>query len=83
MIKATDIAKVLTAAAPIVASIVAIANKTENVEKEKKEKEQESPVSVVIHNTFYTNSEDDAKRAAQIIKEQIDKANASETRYML
>ena len=82
MIKSSDIAKVLTAAAPIVASIVAIATKTEVEDKKEKEKKEE-PVSVTINNTFYTTSEDDAKRAAKIIQEQIDKARSSETRYML
>ena len=79
MIRSTDITKILTAAAPIVASIVAICNKSENNDRKDK-----SEPSVIINNTFYTNSEQDAYRAAKIIKEQVaNSAYYSETRYML
>lgn len=80
MIKPVDLATVLTAAAPIVASLAAIANKSENADK----KEKEKPISVTINNTFYTNSERDAEIVAEKIHEQLTKGvYYSDIRYML
>ena len=67
-----DIVKVLTAAAPIVASLASMATNTEKEkEKEKKGKDAEPNISVTINNTFYTNSEKDAEMAASKICNQL------------
>ena len=67
-----DIVKVLTAAAPIVASLASLANKSENTEKEKKVvKDEEPKVCVTINNVFYTNSEKDAELAASKVCNQL------------
>ena len=80
MIKPVDLATVLTAAAPIVASIAAIASKSENTNK----KEKEKPISVTINNTFYTNSEREAEIAAEKINEQLTRGvYYSDIRYKL
>ena len=82
MIRPVDLAKVLTAAAPIVASIAAIANKSESIDKN--EKEREKPISVTINNTFYTNSQRDAEMVAEKINEQLTKGvYYSDIRYKL
>ena len=80
MIKPVDLATVLTAAAPIVASLVTMANKSENSDK----KEKEKPISVTINNTFYTNSERDAEIVAEKIHQQMTRGvYYSDNRYML
>ena len=80
MVKPIDITNILTAAAPIVASLVTIfnGNKSESLGSDKRDN------GVTINNIFYTNSDYDAERAAKIISEQV--ANSkyySESRYML
>jgi hypothetical protein len=66
-----DLVKVLTAAAPIVASLATIANKSENTEKKENKEDNEKRVNVNIYNTFYTHSEKDAEMAAATISKQL------------
>ena len=78
-----DIVKVLTAAAPIVASVASMvnANKSENI---KKEENKEPKINVTINNNFYTNSEKEAVVAAtQVQKQVIDGTSATNTRYLI
>lgn len=65
----SDIATILTAAAPIVASIASgiSANKPEDSQKTVA---PEKTVNVTINNHFYTNSEADAIKAANQISNQ-------------
>lgn len=82
IIKPTDIAKILTAAAPIVASLVAMTSKSEK--EENKDKEKTEPINVTINNNFYTKSEKDAEIAAEKIRQQVvNGVSYSQTRYTL
>lgn len=79
-----DIVKVLTAAAPIVASLASIANKPENKNTEKKEDKDDKKINVNMYNTFYVKSEKDAERVASEISNQLIRGvSYSENRHML
>lgn len=76
-----DIVNVLTAAAPIVATVASATKKSENIERKDKE---EKTINVTINNNFYTNSESQAMEAASKVQEQvISSLNSSGPRYML
>ena len=78
-----DIVKVLTAAAPIVASVTSMVNgnKPENI---KREDNKEPKINVTIYNNFYTNSEKEAVSAAtQVQKQVVEGISATNTRYLL
>lgn len=78
-----DITKILTAAAPIAASVASIANNSEVREKESKQ-EQPIKISVTVNNTFYTKSERDSVSLAEKIHEKVvDEAVQSCSRYLL
>ena len=71
-----DIVKILTAAAPIVASITSMSNKSETNNKPSTE--------VTINNNFYVNSEKDATKIANTINDQLlESIKSSGTRYMI
>lgn len=77
-----DIVKVLAAAAPIAASVASIANKSEVVEKERKEPNVTNNISITMTNNFYVNSEKDAMNLASQMQNKL-LSGISETRYML
>lgn len=77
-----DIVKVLTAAAPIAASVASMANnKSETIER--KEPSITNNISVTINNNFYTSSEKDAKLLASQMQNDLISTISSGTRYML
>lgn len=67
----SDIATILTAAAPIVASIASSVSANNKSEESQKGGTSEKSVNVTINNHFYTNSEQDAIRAATQIQNQV------------
>ena len=73
-----DIAKILTAAAPIVAYIIS-GNKVGDITEK-----GDCDVNVTINNNFYVNSNTDAINAANLINNQIiDSIKSSKTRYTI
>ena len=79
-----DIVNVLTAAAPIVASVASIANTPEpEIRKETPIVTNTNNISVTVNNYFYTNSEREAMSAASAMQGEIIGAITSGTRYML
>ena len=79
-----DIVSVLTAAAPIAASLASIANKNSSEEEKKNKENSSKPVNVTINNHFYTNSEEEAKVAASKIQDQlIECIVSSKNRYII
>ena len=77
-----NIVDVLTAAAPIVATLATVANK-----KSENNNGKDSPktnVSVTINNNFYTKSQEEAVAAASTIQKQmVDSFSSSGNRYIL
>lgn len=83
---ALDIVNVLTAAAPIVATVASAACKSENTVIERKETPNiTNNISVTYNNYFYTNSSKEAMDiASQQMRNQIPSfLNPSEDRYLL
>lgn len=80
-----DIVKVLTAAAPIVATVASAANKSENRVVERKETPNiTNNISVTYNNYFYTNSVNEAMDIASKMQNPIPSfLNSSEDRYSL
>ena len=79
-----DIVKVLSAAAPIAASVASLANKSEPVTVERKETPTiTNNISVTVNNHFFTNSEKDAMCFASQMQNELIGTISSGTRYML
>lgn len=77
-----DIVKVLTAVAPIAASVASIA--TNNSEKiERKDPPNVTNISISITNNFYTNSQKESIEIANQMQNKLISDMASNTRYML
>ena len=77
-----DIVKVLTAVAPIAASVASMA--TNNSEKiERKDPANVTNISVSVTNNFYTNSQKESIEIANQMQNKLISDMASNTRYML
>ena len=73
-----DIAKILTAATPIVAYMISGSKVGDITDK------KEPNVNVTINNNFYVNSHNDAVNAANLINNQIiDSIGSNKTRYTI
>lgn len=83
MITPLDITKILTAAAPIAASVASIANSNKPEVKETKQ-EQPIKINVTVNNTFYTKSEKESVALAEKLQEKVvDEAVQVGSRYFL
>ncbi len=79
-----DIVKVLTAAAPIVATVASAASKSETVVERKETPNITNNISVTYNNYIYTNSVQEAMGIASQIPNPIPSfLNSSENRYSL
>ena len=78
-----DIVNVLTAAAPIVASVASIASTPEPTVIRKETPTVTNNISVTVNNHFYTNSEREAMITAMQMQNEIIGTITSGTRYML
>ena len=79
-----DIVNVLTAAAPIVATVASIANKPEQIVEVRKEQPNiTNNISVTYNNYFYTSSPQEAMGLASQMQRQMPNFIPSENRYSL
>ena len=79
-----DIVRVLTAAAPIVASVASVANKAENIEKERKDTPCiTNNISITTNNYFYTKPGIDDINIANKMQSDLLNSISSGTRYTL
>ena len=78
-----DIVKVLTAVAPIAASVVSMANKSENEVIERKETPNVTNIHVTITNHFHGVSNSDAVKFAEEMQNKLIGVISSENRYTL
>lgn len=78
-----DIVKVLTAAAPIAASVASIANNDRTENKERKETSSVTNISITINNTFYSKPDRESVDYANQMQNKLISDLMSGERYKL